>query len=137
MKNLKILIIESNYYESITKKLFSGAKNVVKKMKSEYTKITVPGALEIPVVLERYKEKYDGFIILGCVIRGETTHYDLVQKITASEIYKIVNRDKLALGFGLLTVENILQAKERADIKKKNIGGNAAHVCFKMIKQLK
>ena len=137
MKNLKILVIESNYYESISRKLFLGAKNVIKQMKSEYKKIAVPGALEIPVVLEKYKKKYDGFIILGCVIRGETTHYDLVQKITASEIYKIVNRDKLALGFGLLTVENILQAKERADIKKKNIGGNAAHVCFKMIKQLK
>tara|TARA_B100000989_G_scaffold295740_1_gene277397 strand:- start:1192 stop:1614 length:423 start_codon:yes stop_codon:yes gene_type:complete len=137
VKNLKILIIESNYYESITKKLFSGAKNVVKKMKSEYTKITVPGALEIPVVLERYKEKYDGFIILGCVIRGETTHFELVQKITAFEIYKIVHKNKLALGFGLLTVENISQAKERADTKKKNVGGNAAHVCFKMIKQLK
>ena len=137
MKNLKILVIESNYYESISRKLFLGAKNVIKQMKYEYKKITVPGALEIPVVLERYKKKYDGFIILGCVIRGETTHYDLVQKITSYEIYKIVNRNKLALGFGLLTVENILQAKERADMKKKNIGGNAAHVCFKMIKQLK
>ena len=137
MKKLKILVIESNYYESISRKLFLGAKNVIKQMKSEYKKITVPGALEIPVVLERYKKKYDGFIILGCVIRGETTHYDLVQKITSFEVYKIVNRNKLALGFGLLTVENIFQAKERADVKKKNIGGNAAHVCFKMIKQLK
>ncbi len=137
MKNLKILIIESNYYESISKKLFLGAKNVIIQMKSVYKKITVPGALEIPVILERYKKKYDGFIILGCVIRGKTTHYDLVQKITAFEIYKIVNKNKLALGFGLLTVENIKQAKERADIKKKNAGGNAAQVCFKMIKQLK
>ena len=119
MKNLKILIIESNYYKSISKKLFLGAKNVIKHMRSEYKKITVPGALEIPVVLEHYKKKYDGFIILGCVIRGETTHYDLVQKTTTFEIYKIVNKNKLALGFGLLTVENIEQARERADIKKK------------------
>ena len=57
MKNLKILIIESNYYKSISKKLFLGAKNVIKHMRSEYKKITVPGALEIPVVLEHYKKK--------------------------------------------------------------------------------
>ena len=83
-------------------------------------KFNVPGALEIPVILEKYKKVFC-FIILGCVIRGETSHYDLVVNVTSSSVYKIVNKDKLPLAFSLLTVENYQQAIERF-IEKKNLG---------------
>ena len=137
MKKLSILIIESNYYSQISKDLLKGSLDVIKSKKVNYKIITVPGSLEIPVVLEKYKQYFDGFVILGCVIRGETSHYDIVQNINSNFIYKIVNRNKLALGYGLLTVENIDQAKERADPNRKNIGGKVTEVCLKMINILK
>ena len=137
MKKLSILIIESNYYSQISKDLLKGSLDVIKAKKVNYKIITVPGSLEIPVVLEKYQQYFDGFVILGCVIRGETSHYDLVQNINSNFIYKIVNRNKLALGYGLLTVENMDQAKERADPNRKNIGGKVTEVCLKMINILK
>lgn len=137
MKKLSILIIESNYYTQISKDLLKGSLDVIKAKKVNYKIITVPGSLEIPVVLEKYKQYFDGFVILGCVIRGETSHYNIVQNINSNFIYKIVNRNKLALGYGLLTVENIDQAKERADPNRKNIGGKVTEVCLKMINILK
>ena len=123
MKKQSILIIESNYYSEISKDLLKGSLDVIRTEKINYKILTVPGSLEIPVVLEKYKKDFDGFVILGCVIRGETSHYDVVQNINSNSIYKIVNKDKLALGYGLLTVENLDQAKERADPSRKNIGG--------------
>lgn len=137
MKKQSILIIESNYYSEISKDLLKGSLDVIRTEKINYKILTVPGSLEIPVVLEKYKKDFDGFVILGCVIRGETTHYDVVQNINSNSIYKIVNKDKLALGYGLLTVENLDQAKERADPSRKNIGGKVTEVCLKMINILK
>lgn len=135
MKN-NILIIQSIYYPEISKKLLDSALEVIKKSKLNFKIISVPGALEIPVVLEKYKSKYSGFIVFGCVIRGETSHYDLVVNVTANSIYKIVNQKKLPLAFGLLTVESYEQAIERSEKNKKNLGAKAAMTCLKMIEIL-
>ena len=75
MKKQSILIIESNYYSEISKDLLKGSLDVIRAEKIDYKILTVPGSLEIPVVLEKYKRDFDGFVILGCVIRGETSHY--------------------------------------------------------------
>ena len=136
MKKNCILIIESDYYKDIAINLRIGAENVLKKSNFDYEIVTVPGSLEIPVTLEKYKNLFMGYIILGCVIRGETTHYDIVTKITSSSIFESVRRNKIPLGFGLITAENIKQANDRSNLKKRNLGTNAAEVCIKMIKIL-
>lgn len=132
----KILIVQANYYSKISESLLSGAKKQLENNEYSYDIISVPGALEIPVIIEEFKDSYIGFISLGCVIKGETSHYDIVTKITSDHIFKVVNKNKLAHGFGLLTVENIEQAIERSDLQKKNLGGNAAKVCMEMINLL-
>ena len=92
MKN-KILIINSIYYREISENLLKGSKKVLNDKNIQSKIIDVPGALEIPVVLEKYKKNFSGFIIFGCVIRGETSHYDLVVNVTADAVYKIVNKN--------------------------------------------
>tara|TARA_A100001388_G_scaffold251234_1_gene212969 strand:+ start:283 stop:705 length:423 start_codon:yes stop_codon:yes gene_type:complete len=130
----KILIINADYYPEISENLLNGSSRVLKELNIEFEVIHVPGALEIPVILEMYKKKFSGFIIFGCVIRGATSHYDLVVNVTSSSVYKIVNKDKLPLAFSLLTVENYQQAIERSIEKKKNLGAKAAVTCMKMMK---
>ena len=137
MNKKSILIIESNYYKQIAKNLLLGAKNVLDKEKKDFDVITVPGALEISCVLEKFKNSYEGFIILGCVIRGETSHYDIVTNVSSKIIYDIVRINQLALGFGLITANDMNQAIERSNTKKRNLGSNAARVCLKMIEILK
>ena len=90
----KILIIESNYYAEISKKLLNSAVKLLEEKKFKYEIITVPGALEIPVVLEKFKNEYLGFIILGCVVRGETSHFDIVKNLSTTSVYDIVNKNK-------------------------------------------
>jgi 6,7-dimethyl-8-ribityllumazine synthase len=136
MKKNKILIIEANYYSQISESLLSGAKKKLENDNFKYDLISVPGALEIPVIIEKFKDTYIGFITLGCVIRGETSHYDIVTNIASDHIFKVVNRNKLAHGFGLLTVEDMEQAKKRSDLERKNLGGHAAKVCLEMINLL-
>ena len=133
----KILIIESNYYPSISDALLDGAKKTIVESQFDYEKLSVHGVLEIPVLLEKYKNDYIGFVTLGCVIRGETSHYDIVTRVSSESIFKIINTNKLAHGFGLITAENFAQAEVRADPEKKNIGGVAVKVCLKMISLLK
>tara|TARA_B100000242_G_C42914484_1_gene423988 strand:- start:406 stop:828 length:423 start_codon:yes stop_codon:yes gene_type:complete len=130
----KILIINADYYPEISENLLNGSSHVLKESNIEFEVIHVPGALEIPVILEKYKKKFSGFIIFGCVIRGETSHYDLVVNVTSSSVYKIVNKDKLPLAFSLLTVENYQQAIERSIEEKKNLGAKAAVTCVQMMK---
>ena len=129
----KILIINADYYPEISENLLNSSSRVLKESNVKFEVIHVPGALEIPVILEKYKNNFSGFIIFGCVIRGATSHYDLVINITSSSVYKIVNKDKLPLAFSLLTVENYQQAIERSSLEKKNLGANAAATCMQMI----
>jgi len=134
---MKILVIEARFYDKISDALLEGALDVLQKAKVEITKVTVPGALEIPHVIsmaEAAKKGFDGYIALGCVIRGETTHYDYVCQESARAIMDLAVDKQLAIGNGIITVENEDQAWARASKDKKDKGGFAANATLKMIK---
>ena len=132
----KILIIEANFYKKISELLLTGAAKEVTKAGYQYEVITVLGAFEIPAVIAFAKDsgEFDGYIALGCVIRGETTHYDYVCQESARGLNELAIKEKLAIGYGIITVENESQAIERADFAKKDKGGFAAKACLEMIK---
>lgn len=134
---MRILVIEARYYEGIADALLDGALKVLQAHKAEITKVTVPGALEVPHVIsfaEAAKSGYDGYVALGCVIRGETTHYDYVCQESARAIMDLAVNQQLAIGNGIITVENEDQAWARAKIDQKDKGGFAANAVLKMIK---
>ena len=130
----KALIIESPYYEEVATLLHQGAANEFKKAGIEYDFISVPGALEMPAALQFAINKgYDAYVVLGCVIRGETSHYDIVCNESARGIYDLVMKHNLALGNAILTVENKDQAITRADPAQKDKGGDAARAALAML----
>ena len=120
-----ILIVSAPFYKDITENLKIGAKEVLSKFKIRYDEIDVPGALEIPTAINLTKKNFSGFIALGCVIRGETSHYESVCGNSSSGISKL-GLEGLCIGNGILNVENHKQAIARADPSGKNVGGNAA-----------
>ena len=135
--DMRVLIIEARYYEDISNALLDGAMDALKKYQGlEIITITVPGALEIPHVIsiaEKEAAGYDGYIALGCVIRGETTHYDYVCTESARALMDLAIGNQLAIGNGIITVENSDQAWARADLNRKNKGGFAAETVLRMI----
>jgi len=133
----KILVIEARYYDGISDALLDGALTVLQQPGVELTKVTVPGALEIPHVISYAEDAgagYDAYVALGCVIRGETTHYDYVCQESARAIMDLAVNQQLAIGNGIITVENEDQAWARAKKDKKDKGGFAANAALKMIK---
>jgi 6,7-dimethyl-8-ribityllumazine synthase len=136
-KTLKALIIEARFYEELNDMIVEGAKSTFAEHKIGCDVITVPGALEIPAALNmvlqgKNKSTYDMFVVAGCVIRGETGHYDIVVNESARGVYDLVYTHNLALGNVILTVENRKQAESRANPLKKNKGGEAAHAAIQM-----
>lgn len=136
MNKPRVLIATSRYYEHITHELEAGAGEVLAAADAVVEIIEVPGALELPGIIAMAADsaKYDGFIALGCVIRGETTHYDYVCGESARGLMSLTIDRRLAIGNGILTVENEEQALARADRKRKNKGADAANACLEMIK---
>ncbi|MEP1229666.1 MAG: 6,7-dimethyl-8-ribityllumazine synthase [Litorimonas sp.] len=134
---MKILVIQARYYEAISEDLLQGALAVLQQAGAQVTKVNVPGALEIPHVIsyaEASKAGYDGYVALGCVIRGETTHYDYVCSESARALMDLAVNKQLAIGNGIITVENEAQAIARSKVDQKNKGGFAANAAVKMIK---
>ena len=129
----KILIVISNYYEEIAKNLLQGSISELKINKIDYEVLYAPGCFEIPFLISKNIKKYKGFIALGCVIRGETYHFDLIANECARKIMDISNNNLKPVGFGILTCDNIEQAKIRSDIRKKNKGKEAANACIKLL----
>lgn len=133
---MKILVIEARYYESISEDLLQGALAKLQAAGAEVVKVNVPGALEIPHIIS-YAEKagsgYDGYVALGCVIRGETTHYDYVCGESARALMDLAVDHQLAIGNGIITVENEAQAIARSKPGQKDKGGFAASACLRMI----
>lgn len=131
---VKILIVVSPYYKSISDNLISGALKECKKYNTDVHTIEVPGALEIPsaIRIAFRKSNYDGFIALGCIVRGETSHYDTVC-CDSSRGLMLLGIHGANIGNGILTVENMAQAEERADPKKLNKGGGAANAMLSLI----
>ena len=139
--NAHIMLVVSKYYKEIAEELLAGSIVELKKSKSTWEIIEVPGAFEIPAAISmsinsnkkpEVNKSVDGYVALGCVIRGETSHYDYVCGETARGLQTIAIEHKVPIGFGVLTVDNKEQAEERAFVNRKNKGGEAARVCLKM-----
>jgi len=133
-KRPSVLIVEARYYAHISDALLKGAEAALDAAGARYESVAVPGALEIPaaIALAAKTRRYDGYIALGCVIRGETTHYDHVCHECARGIQNLALAGH-AIGFGVLTVENIDQAFARARVDEKDKGGEAARACLAMV----
>lgn len=124
----RFLIVEARYYNDLADELLRGAKAVLEMAGAEYDVVTVPGAMEIPAAIAMALENgdFDGYIALGTVIRGETSHYDIVAHESARALMEISVVDALPLGIGILTVENEAQAWHRARVNELDKGGGAA-----------
>ncbi len=129
----RILIVESRYYVEIADALIAGAEREIKKNGAVSERVVVPGAFEIPGAIALAAGRYDGFVALGCVIRGETTHYDYVCGESARGLMDLAVRERLAIGYGIVTVNNADQAWARAAIDRGDKGGDAAHACLAMV----
>ena len=137
--NKKVLLVCSPYYKDITQNLIKGAIKVLNSNSVEYKIINVPGALEIAPSIKIYSEKsskenlFDGFVALGCIIRGETYHFEVVSNESARALSDLSITYSLPIGNGILTVENKEQAIERSDPLRLNKGAGAALACLSLI----
>jgi 6,7-dimethyl-8-ribityllumazine synthase len=131
---IKLLIIVAPYYKDITDGLVAGAKAEIEAAGGTYEVIEVPGALEIPTAIgiAARMSNFDGYVALGCVIRGETTHYDTVCN-DSSRAITLLGLQGHCIGNGILTVENYKQAAVRSDPKDQNKGGGAAAAALHLI----
>ena len=135
---MKICIIVSNFYPKISKLLIDGAVSKLKKNKiSNFQIITVPGTFEIPVTISNLIDKYDAFIVLGCVIKGQTPHFHYLCSSVISAIMNLSIKSKKTIGNGILTCDNIKQANKRADPNKKDKGGDAADAVLSVFNIIK
>ena len=124
----KVLIVDANFYKDLANELVRGAVAELEKMGVSYERVSVPGALEIPSAISLVSQGneaklFAGYIALGCVIRGETSHYDIVCGESARGLSKLALDKNLAIGNGILTVDNWEQAWARASVLKKIRGG--------------
>ena len=120
----KILIINANYYKEISNKLISSAKIVLKKNNFKLDIINIPGVFEIPYTLNKYIKKYDGFLVLGCVIKGETPHFDFICRSVFDSILSISIKHNNAVGNGIITSLSLNQALDRCSSLKKSTKPN-------------
>ncbi|WP_338445837.1 6,7-dimethyl-8-ribityllumazine synthase [Pelagerythrobacter marensis] len=130
----RFLVIEARFYEHLNDMLLDGARSVLEAAGHEVDVIAVPGALEVPgaIALAAESGRYDGFVALGVVIRGETYHFEIVAGESARGIMALT-MDGIAIGNGILTVENEQQALARADRMQKDKGGEAARAAIAML----
>lgn len=137
---LRILIVEARFYEHISAALLAGAKRVLDEAGATYDRITVPGALEVPAAIafavdaaQKKRVPYDGVVALGCVIQGETYHFELVSNESARGLMDLSVNRQLPLGNGILTVDNEAQARARATEDGRNKGSSAARAALAMV----
>ncbi len=136
-----ILVVEGRYYGSIADALLEGARRVLDAAQVEWDIVTVPGALEVAQAVamafdapaHARRMPYDGIVALGCVIRGETSHYDIVANELARALMDLAIRHRVPIGNGILTVDTPAQAKVRADPKEGDKGGVAATAALALI----
>ena len=133
----KVCIVSAHYYKKITSNLYKGAISEIDKHKITSEWIKVPGIFEIPVTIAKNIESYDAFIALGCVIKGETPHFDLISKAAVNAIMDLSIKYKKPIGNGIITCLSEKQGIERADPNKKNKGGEAAKAVLSVLGILK
>ena len=141
VKGARILVVEARYYDDIADMLLRGAKRALKDAGASYDLVTVPGALEIPAAImislhaaAAREQPYDGVAALGCVIRGETAHYDIVAGESARAIMDISIALDMPMGNGILTVDTDAQAKARARPTGEDKGGGAVRAALTLVR---
>jgi 6,7-dimethyl-8-ribityllumazine synthase len=139
-KGARILIVEARFYDAIADALLAGAMKALKEAKAEVDIVSVPGALEIPTAIaiaadaaQRQRKPYDGAVGLGCVIRGETIHFEIVSNLSAKGLMELSVERRLPIGNGIITVENEAQALARARVEEQDKGGDAARAALALI----
>ena len=140
-EKIRILVVEARFYSDLADELLKGATDALEALGAEYDVVTVPGALEIPAVVALAEEgghrpagvHYDGYVALGAVIRGETYHFEIVANESARGLTDLAVSRKIAIGNGVLTVEDESQAWERARVSKGDKGGFAARACLDVV----
>ncbi len=131
----RLLLVTAPYYRAVTDAMQRGAEAAATEAEATLDRIIVPGAFEIPAAIAHAARAalYDGFVALGCVVRGETSHYDYVCGESARGLMDLSIREGICIGYGILTVENIEQAQVRADIARGDKGGEATRAALAMI----
>ncbi|MFQ5783841.1 MAG: 6,7-dimethyl-8-ribityllumazine synthase [Alphaproteobacteria bacterium] len=131
----RVLIVESRFYSDIADELVRGATETLDAAGVRYERVSVPGAFEIPAAIRFAIEsgRYDGYVALGCVIRGETSHYEYVCRESARGLTDLAIGHAAAIGYGILTCETHAQAAARAAVEERNKGRAAAEACLAMI----
>jgi 6,7-dimethyl-8-ribityllumazine synthase len=139
-KGARILIVEARYYDAIADALLAGATKVLEEAGAAFDCVSVPGALEIPTAIvialdaaQKRRRAYDCVVALGCVIRGETIHFEIVSELSARGLMELSVARKIPIGNGILTVENEAQAFARARPEEQDKGGDAARAALALI----
>lgn len=136
MRPPHVLLVEAPFYPHITEALRRGAERALAAAGATFESVAVPGAFEVPgaiALAAKSSGRFDGFVALACVIRGETTHYDHICAETARALQDLAVRDGLAIGFGVLTCENEAQALVRSSPEGRDQGGRAVRACLAMV----
>ncbi|MGB8275971.1 MAG: 6,7-dimethyl-8-ribityllumazine synthase [Alphaproteobacteria bacterium] len=138
----QIMIVEARFYEDISDELARGTAAALEEAGAGYERYAVPGVFEIPAAIQMairsldfttLRSRFDGYIALGCVIRGETSHFELVSEQSTRALQELVVKYTLALGFGVVTAETREQAWARASVSGRNKGAVAARACLSML----
>jgi 6,7-dimethyl-8-ribityllumazine synthase len=139
-KGARILIVEARYYDDIADFLLAGAMKVLKAAGAEVDRITVPGSLEIPGAIaialdaaQRKRRPYEGVVALGCVIRGDTIHFEIVSQLSAQGLMDLSVARAMPIGNGIVTVNTLTQAMARARIEEQDKGGDAASAALALV----
>jgi 6,7-dimethyl-8-ribityllumazine synthase len=141
LKGARILIVESRFYNDISDELLKGATRVLEAAGVTFDRVTVPGSLEIPAAIaiavdaaQRKRRPYEGAVALGCVIRGDTIHFEIVSEQSARGLMDLAIARKLPIGNGILTVDTDSQAFARAKMDEGDKGGDAARAALAMVR---
>ncbi len=129
---VKIALVIAPYYKKVSEQQIASAQNIIESAGATHETIEVPGSLEVPTAIALAGDAYDGYVALGCVIRGRTSHYDVVVEQSAAGIMQL-GLQGFCIGNGIITVENMGQAQERADAKGLDTAGAAAQAALHLI----
>ena len=141
LADLRILIVEARFYDDIADALLAGATRALEHAGVKFDRLTVPGSLEIPAAIaiaveaaEKRKQPYDGAVALGCVIRGETIHFEIVSQESARALMDFAVTERFPIGNGIITVDTESQAWARARMEEADKGGDAVRACLAMVR---
>jgi 6,7-dimethyl-8-ribityllumazine synthase len=139
-KGARLLIVEARFYDDIADALLAGATKALKHAQASFDCISVPGSLEIPTAIaialdaaQRKRRPYDGVVALGCVIRGDTIHFEIVSELSARGLMELSVARTMPLGNGIITVDTEAQAWARARVEEQDKGGDAARAALALI----